>query len=122
MTDDEKERFLNLLKTVEKVSPDAAVGIDIGGGSDHYFSAQELKDVLMTVLLETPALREALTIWQEPVPGETLSFKPSPWEYDYIPFNPLMNYINAFNKKGADCWELVHCDFEKGIAIFKRPK
>lgn len=56
------------------------------------------------------------------VEGETLEFELPKWQYDYTLFNPTMNYIAHFNKRGGDGWELIHCDFDKGHAVFKRPK
>lgn len=123
--------FGDLLRYVEGGDANRPISIFIEG-ANWDFEAHDLKDILLTALFEVPSLKKSLDLahkdvetLQEQIAGagsETLSFEPPTWEYDYIPFNPIMNYIAAFNKRGSEGWELVHCDFRQGIALFKRPK
>lgn len=72
----------------------------------------------LNIAIEIRALRKAL----DEVVVEMLESSPPKWEYHKTPFNPTMNYIAHFNKKVANGWELIRCDFDKEIAVFKRPK
>lgn len=123
----DQDRLERLLKYTEEF-PASQIVVEFAAKSGPRFEMQsgELEDILRAVLFEVPALRKAFDTaretLQEQIAGETLSFERPKWEYWETPFNLAMNYISHFNKKGAEGWELVHCDFGKGKALFKRAK
>lgn len=125
---DRKQLFFDLLRCLEGDDQNREISIFIGDASWD-FEAQYLKDLLRTFLFTADTLRNSLDLaekdiatLQEQIAGGTLSFERPKWEYWETPFNTAMNYISHFNKKGAEGWELVHCDFGKGKALFKRAK
>lgn len=115
----------NLLRHTDDLPEDAitTIRIDCSSGYNWRGSLWNLRDALSKAV-SFQEIRKAMKKSVPIVADEMLSFEPVPpkWEYCYTPFNPGMNYIAHFNKKGDEGWELVLCDFDKEIAIFKRPK
>ncbi len=129
MSDDGRDATLrDLLNYVEGIRRDTKVAITISLDNHQWeVTAQDIKDILATIFYEVPTLKEnledvlltkkQLSEWKSQI---TFPFERPKWEYWETPFNLAMNYISHFNKKGAEGWELINCDFGKGKALFKR--
>lgn len=125
------KRLENWIRYTEQFPKDTRVRIEFLATSGPVFNLTggELKDILMTVWFDVPALRKALDdasreneTLKEQIVDETLSFETSPkWEYEFFIFNPGMNIIAKSNQMGAVGWEMIYIDFVESRIIFKRP-
>lgn len=119
--ENENERFLHLLKMAERASPETPVVVGVDGEGDHYFSAQEIKDILMTALFETPPLRKSLDDKNKQVTGETVFAEPPKWEYMMLRIHK--NFcIDYLNQLGNERWEIISMDIDNEFCLLKRPK
>jgi hypothetical protein len=110
-----------MLAYLERISDETEIIITVSGKQIWCILAADMRGVLLAAT-EMNSLKKSLKR-ASPVLTDrvAVSVELSGWEYNYTPFNTTLNYINHFNKKGAEGWELITCDFNKEIAIFKRP-
>ena len=113
-----KERLERLLNYTEEL-PTTQVVVEFTGKNGVRFEMKsiELGDILRSVLFEVPALRKAFDDARE-----TPSLERSKWEYASVGVDVASDYVALFDRLGDDGWELIHCDFAKGIVVLKRPK
>lgn len=124
MADTPENKLSDLLNHLEKLDDDLPVSIKIGNQDEKWvIKVSDLKNILMGVLFENPALRkenrirlEANAALQEQmIEGETLSFEPPNWEYRWVESD-----FDELDEIGADGWEAVL--ISGPLILFKRPK
>lgn len=133
-------RLTNWLRYFKEHPVDTPVRIEIQAknGASMESTTGELKDIIECHLNDIAfcqktvdrAVRDAYKNFYEDVYHEKLTqsekpfVEPPKWKYDYISFDPTMDYmmVNQFNRMGNEGWELVYCDFDKKFALFKRLK
>lgn len=123
-----KDQAYEVMTALDKIPGDAAIQIilyrNTGDEQRWEFEVGDIRNMLMNTLFAVPQLLEKIERTQqeakiEPHLLETSSLS---WEYRSTPFNPIINFIGHFNDLGGEGWELIQCDFDSHIAVFKRQK